>query len=129
MWGVPFVYVDEVTFSGTDSAEGRVRFGRDAERFTYGGKASPALGLEAIAQLSYVLVKSRYPDINVCLLLSINKAVLYPETVEYEMDIDLNVRLVEDSMPVFTLDGVAIANNKLLSSMTYTVYATQDHRY
>lgn len=126
MWGVPFVYVDEVTSSCTDSAEGRVRFGRDIERFTYGGQASPALGLEAIAQLSYVLVKSRHPDVNVCLLLSINQAALHPETVEDDMDVELTVRLVEDNRPVFTLYGVAGVNNRVLSSMTYTVYATHE---
>ncbi len=123
-WAPPFVMIDRIVHMSRDTAVAVTAFGGDAERFTYGGYASPSLLVEAMAQLSLALIRHSDPAVEIGIIPSLRELAMTPLPAG-PFEAKVHVRWVGGGFPRYEFAGSALVGGRVVCEAMLDILATR----
>lgn len=124
-WAPPFVFVDRIVHMDRDSAVALTTFGGDEERFSYGGRASPSLLVECMAQLSLALIRHTDPAVEIGIIPSLRDVAMSP-LPEGRFEAVIGVDWAAGGFPRYEFDGTATVMGRTVCTAKLDILARRE---
>ena len=124
-WAPPFAFVDRIVHMDRESAVALTVFGGDDDRFTYGGRASPSLLVECMAQLSLALIRHSDPAVEIGIIPSLRDIAMSP-LPEQRFQAAIRVRWAAGVFPRYEFAGAAFVLNRIACEATLDILARRE---